>query len=124
MQDGRLSRLMKSTNRTSTIHAICDYRKIEENIFPYMIFAYKTNESNTDGYTEVEVPAATWAIFKSRKHTQEETSAVMQDLIKRVYTDWLPTACYNKVDGHELELYFGTDDDLCYCETWIRVLPK
>ena len=54
----------------------------------------------------------------------EETPSTIQALIKRVYTEWLPTANYEKVDGYELELYYDTDDGMCYCETWIRVTPK
>jgi AraC family transcriptional regulator len=89
-----------------------------------MLFAYKTKECNTDGFTQVEVPAATWAIFKSEKHTQAQTSDVVQSLIKRVYTEWLPTAAYKKVDGYELELYFCSGLDNYYEETWIKVEPK
>jgi AraC family transcriptional regulator len=125
MADGRFDRLLKSTHHTSDIHAICDYRETDAlNTFPYMIFAYKTDKSETDGYTTVDVPAATWAIFKSREHTQAETSGVIQDLIKRVYTEWLPTAGYEKVNGYELELYYSTHGGMCYCETWIQVTPK
>lgn len=124
MKNGEFERLQKSTHGTSNIHAICQYRETGANTFPYMLFAYKTKESETAGFAEVEVPSATWAIFRTRNHTVEETSAVIQDLTKRMYTDWLPTANYEKVDGYELELYFNTDDGQCYCETWIRVLPK
>ena len=125
MEDGRYEKLVKSTNEPlSRVHAICDYRKTGGNTFPYMIFTYRNSSANTEGYTEVEVPAATWAIFKSEKHTLEQTSGVMQSLIKRVYTDWLPTAAYKKIDGFELELYFDSDIDKHYVETWIRVEPK
>ena len=64
-----------------------------------------------------------WAVFKTEKHTREQTSSAIQGLIKRVYTEWLPTASFQKVDGYELELYFDTDDGMYYCETWIRVIP-
>ena len=124
-EDGRVDKLVKSTNETlSRIHAICCYKETEGNTFPYMLFAYRTKNCNTDGFTQVNVPAATWAIFKSEKHTQEQTADVTQNLIKRVYTDWLPTAAYKKVDGYELELYFVADIDKYYVETWIRVEPK
>jgi len=55
---------------------------------------------------------------------------VVQSLIKRVYTDWLPTASYEKVEGYELELYFdsSTDKSLSeseyYTEIWMRVKSK
>ncbi|QUI24039.1 AraC family transcriptional regulator [Vallitalea pronyensis] len=128
--DGRYDSLIKSTNTASSkglslINSICDYRKTENNLFPYMLFAFMTDKSNTSGYKTVDVPASTWAIFKSKDHSSEETSIVIQDLIKRVYTEWLPTANYDKVDGYELEMYY---EDLStgkhHCETWIRVAQK
>ena len=93
LKDGRFDKLVKSTNESlSRIHAICDYRKTGENTFPYMLFAYRNKNCNTNGFTEIEVPAATWAIFKSEKHTQEQTSGVLQGLVKRVYTCLLYTS--------------------------------
>jgi AraC family transcriptional regulator len=130
LEDGRYEKLVESThlpehdpNGLCLVNAICDYREREGNPFPYMIFAYQTDKSDTNGYTIVEIPSATWAIFRSEEHTQEETPKVMQKLTKRVYTDWLPTAGFEKVDGYELELYYGTGNK-CFCETWIRVIPK
>ena len=125
-QDGSFYKLLESTSEgsLSRIHGICDYRKTGGNTFPYMLFAYKTKNCNTEGFTQVEVPAATWAIFKSEEHTVEQTSGVVQSLTKRVYTDWLPTAAYKKIDGYELELYFISGIDKYYVETWIRVEPK
>jgi AraC family transcriptional regulator len=125
LEDGKFDKLIKSTNESlSRIHAICDYRKTEGNTFPYMLFAYHTKNCKTNGFTQVDVPASMWAIFKSEKHTQEQTSEVVQNLSKRVYTDWLPSAAYKKIDGYELELYFVSDIDKYYAETWIRVEPK
>jgi len=125
-QNERFYKLLESTNEgsLSRIHAICDYRKTGGNTFPYMLFAYHTKNCSTEGFIQVEVPAATWAIFKSEKHSVEQTGSVVQGLIRRVYTDWLPTAAYKKIDGYELELYFVSDIDKYYEETWIRVEPK
>jgi len=125
VKDGRFDKLLKSTKDPSKgVHAICSYRETGGNTFPYMIFAYCTNDCNTEGFTKVEVPAATWAIFKTEEHTREQTSEVIQSLVKRVYTDWLPTAAYKKIDGYELELYFDSDNEKYYEETWIMVKPK
>ena len=125
MENGQFEKLGKSTNEPlSRIHAICDYKKTDGNTFPYMIFAYQTENCDTTGFTEVEVPAATWAIFKTEKHKPENTASVVQSLIKRIYTDWLPTAAYKKIDGYELELYLVSEMDEYYVEAWIRVEPK
>jgi AraC family transcriptional regulator len=125
MRDGRFEKLVKSTNEAlSSVHAICDYRKTGGNTFPYMLFTYLTGNCNAEGYTKVDVPAATWAIFTSEKHSLEQTSGVVQGLTRRVYTDWLPTSAYKKVDGYEIELYLDADVDKHYVEIWIMVEPK
>jgi len=125
MNDGSCDRLVKSTNEPlSRIHAVCDYRATGGNTFSYMIFACRTENSNTEGFTEVEIPAATWAVFKTEKHPQEGVSEAVQSLMKRVYTDWMPTAGYKKLDGYELELYLADELDKCYSEIWIRVEAK
>ena len=120
--NGQIERLRASTLvPPSGIHAICCYRDTGRKSFPYMIFTYQTRDSNTAGFTKVRVPASTWAIFRSDNHTEEETVSTIQMLNKRVYTDWLPTSGYEKIDGFELELYHGTDDGMYFCETWVRV---
>ena len=125
-KDKRFYDLLESTTEgsLSRIHGICDYRKTEGNTFPYMLFTHYNEKCDTSGFTKIDVPAATWAIFKSEEHTIEQTSSMVQNLIKQVYTEWLPTASYKKIDGYELELYFVSGIDKYYVETWIRVEPK
>lgn len=128
-QDGRLEKLALSAQKDGQgepilINALCWSNEGRmDHSFRYMLFNYMTDHCNSEGYTVLDVPAATWAIFRSREHSQEETSTVIQELTKRLYTEWLPTALYNKVDDFELEIYHGQDDH-CYCELWIRVVPK
>lgn len=106
------------------VNAVCDYRSTGGSTFPYMLCAFKTPNSVTEGFVEAQVPAATWAIFTSEEHTEEQTNKVLQNLIKRVYTEWLPTANYEKVDGYEFEMYYSKENGKCYCEAWIRVAKK
>ncbi|MDR2931480.1 MAG: AraC family transcriptional regulator [Oscillospiraceae bacterium] len=123
--DGCCEDLLQSTHDPlSRIHAICDYRETGGKTFPYMLFVHRTPASEVQGYTCVDVPAATWAVFKSERHTREQTSKVTQDLIKRVYTDWLPTASYRKIDGYELEMYHICGENDYYVEAWIKVEPN
>lgn len=129
-QDGSYAKLVKSTNLEESkglcpVNAVCDYRTTDGNTFPYMLFAQMTDVSNAEGYTIIDVPAATWAIFKSREHSIEETSVVFQDLHKRVYTEWLPTANYEKLWGHDIEMYYeNPKTGKFFCESWIKVELK
>lgn len=123
-KNGSLERLANSTKTTCCINAICSYYETIGDSYPYMLFVPFTSDSDAKGYRKVNVPAATWAVFKTEKHTQEQTSNILQGLVKRVYTEWLPTANYQKLDGYEMELYYQTDDGMFYCEEWVRVIPK
>ncbi len=129
LSNGMVDKLMQSTNLPvpdeglNLINAIDCYRTIDSDHIPYMLFAFKTENSNVEGFTVVDVPSSTWAIFKSELHTVEETSNALTGLIKRIYTDWLPTANYTKVENYELELTYKCKDKY-YSEIWMRVMPN
>lgn len=121
LKSGEYEKLQKSVGYPGSLNSICGYRNVKDTTFPYMICSLQTPLSNAEGYTIVEVPAATWAVFTNLPHPIEETSKEMQTLNARVYTDWLPTACYEIIPGYELELYYQTPDGKYYEETWCRV---
>jgi AraC-type DNA-binding domain-containing proteins len=128
ISNGMLNKLMQSTGLPepdeglNLINAIDCYRTINDDSIPYMLFAFKTEKSDVEGFTVVDVPPSTWAIFKSELHTVEETSNALTGLIKRIYSDWLPTANYTKVENFEFELTYKVKDKY-YSEIWIRVMP-
>jgi len=102
------------------VNAVCSYRKTGPDTFPYMLCAFKDGASNTDGYTSVIIPAHTWAIFPSDPHTWDQFGETIETLYKRFYTEWLPTAGYEQVDGIEFEMY-GAKDGLNYIELWFAI---
>lgn len=129
VSDGSLEKLIQSTNLPvseeglNPVNAIDCYRTTNNNTILYMVFAFQTEKSNTQGYTILDVPSSTWAIFKTELHTMEGTSDAISSLIKRIYTDWLPTVNYTKVENFELELTYKCKDKF-YSEIWIRVMPN
>lgn len=110
------------------VGAICSYdaSKMKGPFFPYMLFAEKTEKGNSDGYTEVVVPAATWAVFRSEEYTDGDGSvtAACQKLYKRIYGEWFPTASYTLVSGYEQEIYYWSKTGKTTMEVWLRVQPK
>jgi AraC family transcriptional regulator len=102
------------------VHAVCSYRKTGPDTFPYMLCAFKGNASNTDGYKSVTIPAHTWVIFPSEPHPWDRFDETIEMLYRRFYTEWLPTAGYEQVDGIEFEMY-GAKDGLNYVELWFAV---
>lgn len=106
------------------IHGVEYYRKTEENTFPYMLCAFVSKGSNTDGYKIAHIPAQTYAIFPSERFRwDEDFSKVLSTLQKRFYSEWLPTADYVRAEGANFEIYGGTNE-YGYIELWFPVVKK
>lgn len=105
------------------VHAVCSYKQTEGETFPYMVCSFKSGNSVTEGYTVADIPAHTWAIFPSEKYKWEDFDDVIGNLYKRFFTEWLPTAEYEQVNGIDFEVY-GDSNGLGYLELWFAVRKK
>ena len=105
------------------INAICDYRDMENDNFPYMICAFKKADTNTDGYVVATVPKATWAVFRS-DNFGEGLGKEVPKLFGRAYSEWLPTSGYDRATGPDMEFYYHTADGNFYEEVWLPVVKK
>jgi AraC family transcriptional regulator len=65
---------------------------------------------------EYIVPASTWAIF-----TGEGSGISIQELEKRIVTEWLPTSGYEYVNAPDIEVYLNADPEHTKYEVWIPV---
>lgn len=108
------------------VGAICSYGKIDGPRFPYMLCVEKALGSNPAGYTEAVVPASTWAVFRSEPYDDGDGSVTIacQNLYKRIYREWFPTASYVEQPGYEMEIYYWSKTSKPYMEVWNRVQPK
>lgn len=91
------------------------------NEFDYYIAA-PTSKAATEITEELIVPAATWAIFEC----VGPMPAAIQDLQKRIHTEWLPTSGYEYGNAPDIEVYYdedGTKADT-KSEVWIPVVKK
>lgn len=70
-------------------------------------------------FEEYTVPAATWAIFPG-----EGTNVSLQDLERRVITEWLPTSGYEYGSAPDVEVYLNPDPENAKYEVWIPVVKK
>jgi len=106
------------------IHGAVNYRKTEENTFPYMLCSFVGKNSNIEGYSIAHIPAQTYAIFPSKRFQwDEDLTRILTILQRRFYTEWLPTSNYEKIEGAEFEIYGGTRE-YGYIELWYPVVKK
>lgn len=68
---------------------------------------------------EYVVPSSTWAIFSG-----EGTSHSIQELEKRIVTEWLPTSGYEYGNAPDIEVYLNADPEHAKYEVWIPVSKK
>ena len=127
MADGSFKKLLESTNIKSTepgifaVNGVMCYGQETMEKFPYAIAAFKTPESNTEGFVEIEIPAYKWVVFTTEDYKPDQTVTVVQDLWKRIFTEWLPSSEYEFIDGANMELYGSRDDAYEYCEVWLPI---
>ncbi len=89
--------------------------------FDYYI-ASATNKPVPEQMCEYEVPAATWAIFECIGPMPH----AIQDLQKRIMTEWLPTSGYEYADAPDIEVYpeGDTTSQNYKCEVWLPVIKR
>lgn len=89
--------------------------------FDYYIAAV-TDRETPDGMVEYIVPECTWAIFESIG----PMPTAIQELQKRIMTEWLPTSGYEYANAPDIEVYFEGNQhaDDYKCEVWLPITKK
>ncbi|MBI4857842.1 MAG: AraC family transcriptional regulator [Acetobacterium woodii] len=84
----------------------------------YLIAVSSTKDID-DSLEEYAVPAATWAIFSGNGTNQS-----IQELERRIVTEWLPTSGYEYGNAPDIEVYINADPQNTQYEVWIPVIKK
>lgn len=71
------------------------------------------------GMEECIVPESTWAIFSG-----EGTNIAIQELEKRIVTEWFPSSGYEYGSAPDIEIYINPDPANAKYEVWIPVIRK
>lgn len=89
--------------------------------FDYYIAA-ATNKPIPENMYEYQVPETTWAIFECIGAMPN----AIQELQKRIVTEWLPTSGYEYADAPDIEVYPEGDTSSPHykCEVWLPVTKK
>jgi len=99
------------------------YVEEQSDMFPYMICLIAGEGCDTTGFKVVQVPAATWAIFRSGELPENAYGSEIRGLFQRAYSEWLPSSGYDRFpDRPDFEIYSRTDDGKFYEEAWIPII--
>lgn len=114
--DGTLQRLigMMDTRPMGVLGvSVCNDRE------PWRYYISVATSQVADGLEEYTIPAATWAVFPG-----EGTNESIQELERRIVTEWLPTSGYEYGDAADVEVYLNPDPQNAKYEVWIPVVKK
>lgn len=89
----------------------------DEEQWKYFIAVASTRESGE--FEEYTVPASMWAIFSG-----EGTNQSVQELERRIITEWLPSSGYEYANAPDIEVYLNPDPQNAKYEVWIPVVKK
>jgi len=116
MKDGSHQWICSKAGKLGVLGICKDFGKDE---FNYMIGVEEIKDTLPKGYISASIPAATWVVFESVGALPE----AIQDLTRRIFTEWLPSTGYQHDCAPELEVYpVGDTSSTNYrCEIWIPI---
>lgn len=119
MNDGSYEQICKMAGKLGVLGICTDLQNFNNGFFTYMIAVEKQEDTLPEGYSAVTIPAATWAVFES----VGALPAAIQDVTRRIFTEWFPSTGYQHDCAPELEVYpVGNINSPDYrCEVWIPI---
>lgn len=110
---GRLAGMMNAEPRGLLGVSACS----DEEQWKYFIAVSSSLECGE--FEDYTVPASTWAVFSG-----SGTNRSMQELQRRIITEWLPTSGYEYANAPDIEVYLNPDSENAQYEMWIPVTRK
>lgn len=86
----------------------------DEEAWKYFIAV--ASEGDKGDFDEYIIPASTWAVFPGTGTNQS-----VQELERRIVTEWLPTSGYEYANAPDIEVYLNPDPQNAQYEVWIPV---
>lgn len=123
-EDGTYQRICRTAgfepySGTSLNAAIYVYKNDESYRQKYMIFtALNPGVVVPDDLEVLSIPALKWVIFSEAYENVEDSTVAIQNLWKRVFSEWFPTSNFVVADGPQLEVYPENSNTV---EIWIPV---
>lgn len=116
VENGTLQELLKIMNGTPTGLlgiSVCN----EKEDWKYFIAVASENDGGV--FEDYMIPAATWAVFPGTGTNQS-----VQELDRRIFTEWFPTSGYEYGDAPDIEVYINPDPQRTIFEVWVPVKKR
>ncbi|MDR3644782.1 MAG: AraC family transcriptional regulator [Clostridia bacterium] len=118
-KDGTCETLVKMCDEMGVMGICANFQKSRFDY--YMAAAYKGGKIPA-GMETLEIPKFTWAVFEAVGPMPD----AIQDIWKRIYSEWFPAGEYEEAGGPEIEVYEKGDmsEPEYKSYVWIPVIKK
>ena len=109
--------------RVAGAMGVCQQESLASEDFRYTIGCeYKQGSEIPDGFGVIAIPAGTWVVFKCVGPMPK----AIQEVWKRIYSEWQPQSEYERIEEYDFELYTDGDNQGkdYISEIWIPVKTK
>lgn len=115
-QEGCIERMIGLNDRPP--HGLLGVSLCHENSWKYVIGV--ASDLPAPGLDRFDIDSFMWAVFPGEGTCPE----AIQNLERRVVTEWLPTSGYEYANGPDLEVYLSPDPRQAQFEVWIPVIKQ
>jgi len=115
LEDGTLAELIRLSDEQPFGLLGVSVHHTEE--WKYLIAVSSSVQESS--FESCEIPAATWAVFSGRG-----TNVSLQELERRVITEWLPASGYVYANIPDVEVYIKADPKDAVYEYWLPVVKR
>ncbi|MNI64772.1 Bacterial transcription activator, effector binding domain [compost metagenome] len=126
MKDGTLAHISRLADKERTGNQLLGavlYDYAPDGSHKYMIGTEASLDVEAPpGFDTITVPAATWAVFETSSAEAADVTGDIQDIWKRVFTEWFPLSGYEHARTPELEVYYDRENGRFRSEVWIPVV--
>lgn len=121
-EDGTFGCLAKLADKGMGALGICDNFNEQADDFDYYCAAVYDGGEIPQGMETLDIPKLTWAVFES----VGPMPGAIQDVWKRIFSEWFPSSGYEHAKGPELEVYEKGDMSKpdYKSRVWIPVVKK
>ena len=117
-QDGFCDKLYQYVDELGILGICMDYEEDKDRM-KYMIAVEKPEIDLDFEVEEIKIPSNSWAVFE----VVGSMPNAIQDVWKRIYSEWFPSTGYEHTGGAELEVYYPGDpsNEDYKSEIWIPI---
>ncbi len=122
--DGTMTKIRRAAHLDDNTPLHAAMFNCTDTSYSYLIGYFISNIEVPKDFITLNVPASTWAIFRTEELSMIEAAQQAAAMWKRIFTEWFATSDYLLANAPELEVHYSKGNGKYITEIWIPVSKK